>query len=115
MRPSYPLAKRISIQFISGARPSKTFFSCSLLKIWNMNNCTGVLGIFNCQGAGTWPCIEGNITPGPAILEISGLASPSDIEYLDDLSGDSWAGNYAVFSFKTGISLAPSNGHGNLT
>ena len=24
---------------------------CSLLKIWNMNKYTGVLGVFNCQGA----------------------------------------------------------------
>ncbi|KAI4365008.1 hypothetical protein MLD38_021033 [Melastoma candidum] len=74
----------------------------SLLKIWNMNKCSGVLGIFNCQGAGTWPCIESNVNAGTTVSEISGFASPSDVEYLDELSGDSWVGDYAVYSFKTG-------------
>ncbi|CAJ1962774.1 unnamed protein product [Sphenostylis stenocarpa] len=32
----------------------------SLLKIWNLNKCGGVIGIFNCQGAGSWPGLESN-------------------------------------------------------
>ncbi|KAB2053570.1 hypothetical protein ES319_A12G196100v1 [Gossypium barbadense] len=27
----------------------------SLLKIWNLNKLSGVVGVFNCQGAGSWP------------------------------------------------------------
>ncbi|KAK7331186.1 hypothetical protein VNO77_25404 [Canavalia gladiata] len=30
----------------------------SLLKIWNLNKCGGVMGIFNCQGTGSWPGLE---------------------------------------------------------
>ncbi|KAF3968714.1 hypothetical protein CMV_007425 [Castanea mollissima] len=27
----------------------------SMLKIWNLNKLSGVIGVFNCQGAGSWP------------------------------------------------------------
>lgn len=74
---------------------------CSLLKIWNMNNCTGVLGIFNCQGAGSWPCTDKKVIE-VAAPEISASVSPSDVEYLEEVTGDSWTRDCAIFSFKTG-------------
>ncbi|KAK9935824.1 hypothetical protein M0R45_012700 [Rubus argutus] len=43
----------------------------SLLKIWNLNKCNGVIGIFNCQGAGSWPCLE-HIVQVKASDELSG-------------------------------------------
>ncbi|KAL9266268.1 putative galactinol--sucrose galactosyltransferase 2, partial [Drosera capensis] len=30
----------------------------SLLKIWNLNKLVGVVGVFNCQGAGNWPLMK---------------------------------------------------------
>ncbi|KAM7271556.1 hypothetical protein ACFE04_030770 [Oxalis oulophora] len=73
----------------------------SLLKIWNLNNCTGVLGVFNCQGAGTWPCLE-NPVKNDVSPELSGPVYPSDIEYFEEVSGKHWTGDCAVFSFNMG-------------
>ena len=73
----------------------------SLLKVWNLNKCTGVIGIFNCQGTGSWPGLEDS--PKMNSPEISGKISPSDdIYYFEEVSGKSWKGDCAVFSFKSG-------------
>ncbi|KAJ7967875.1 Galactinol--sucrose galactosyltransferase [Quillaja saponaria] len=79
----------------------------SLLKIWNLNKCTGVIGIFNCQGAGTWPCLKPNVEEDASSkedvsLELSGQVSPSDIEYFEEVSAGPWTKDCAVFSFSTG-------------
>lgn len=76
----------------------------SLLKIWNLNKCNGVIGIFNCQGAGSWPCLE-HIVQVKASDELSGKVSPADIEYFEEVSGKLWTGDCAVYSFKQGIRI----------
>ncbi|OVA19719.1 Glycosyl hydrolases 36 [Macleaya cordata] len=82
----------------------------SLLKIWNLNKFSGVLGIFNCQGAGSWPCIDSTVQNDTS-PELSGQISPDDIEYFEEVSGDSWTGDCAVFSFNTGsLSRLPKKG-----
>lgn len=73
----------------------------SLLKIWNLNKISGVLGVFNCQGAGSWPGRDSS-NQNNSSSELSGLVSPSDIEYLKEISEYSSAGDFAVFSFNTG-------------
>ncbi|CAK9177167.1 unnamed protein product [Ilex paraguariensis] len=73
----------------------------SLLKIWNLNEFTGIIGVFNCQGAGSWPCLE-NTVQRDIISDLSGQVSPTDIEYFEEVSGKSWMGDCAVFSFNTG-------------
>ncbi|XVE87599.1 hypothetical protein DITRI_Ditri19aG0001000 [Diplodiscus trichospermus] len=54
----------------------------SLLKIWNLNKCTGVVGIFNCQGR--WPSTKkaGRVA---ANSELSGQVSPADVEYFEEV------------------------------
>ncbi|GAV70578.1 LOW QUALITY PROTEIN: Raffinose_syn domain-containing protein [Cephalotus follicularis] len=71
----------------------------SLLKIWNLNKCTGVIGIFNCQGTGSWPCIDKIVEDFSP--ELSGRVSPADIEYFEEVSGKLWTGDCAVYSFNT--------------
>ncbi|CAN6690336.1 unnamed protein product [Malus baccata var. baccata] len=73
----------------------------SLLKIWNLNKYNGVLGIFNCQGAGNWPCLE-QVVPVEVSAEVSGKVTPADIEYFDEVSGKLWTGDCAVYSFAKG-------------
>ncbi|KAG6402005.1 hypothetical protein SASPL_138874 [Salvia splendens] len=73
----------------------------SLLKIWNLNKITGVVGVFNCQGAGTWPMKQAtdstqNTSP------ISGRFSPLDVEYLEDIAGETWTEDCAVYAFNSG-------------
>uniref|UniRef100_A0ACD5UCR8 Uncharacterized protein n=1 Tax=Avena sativa TaxID=4498 RepID=A0ACD5UCR8_AVESA len=73
----------------------------SLLKIWNANNLSAVIGVFNCQGAGkwTWPVIE---TPHvPTTVNITGHLSPSDVESLEEIAGDDWNGETAVYAFNS--------------
>ncbi|KAL0310807.1 UNVERIFIED_CONTAM: putative galactinol--sucrose galactosyltransferase 2 [Sesamum angustifolium] len=83
----------------------------SLMKIWNLNKLTGVLAVFNCQGAGTWPGLENSVQTNS--LELAGKISPADIEYLSEISPESWDGEFAVFSFKSG-SLSQLSTHGKL-
>ncbi|XWS18064.1 hypothetical protein CRYUN_Cryun32bG0010400 [Craigia yunnanensis] len=84
----------------------------SLFKIWNLNKCTGVVGIFNCQGS--WPSTKKAVQMA-ASTELSGQVSPADVEYFEEVSGKLWTGDCAVFSFKTGaVSRLPMEGSLNV-
>ncbi|KAJ6688266.1 hypothetical protein OIU74_016893 [Salix koriyanagi] len=87
----------------------------SLLKIWNLNKLTGVIGVFNCQGEGRWPMeqeaeeIALAVPSGPSSL--SGHVSPIDVEFLDEIAGEDWNGNCAVYGFNSGsLSMLPKKG-----
>lgn len=75
----------------------------SLLKIWNMNKYTGVIGVYNCQGA-AWNAMEHKnmfheTRPGP----ITGSVSGRDVHLIAEAALDSdWCGDCAVLSHKTG-------------
>ncbi|KAK1310799.1 putative galactinol--sucrose galactosyltransferase 2 [Acorus calamus] len=89
----------------------------SLLKIWNLNTYSGVLGVFNCQGAGTWPCLDNVKNDSDATpSNLTGCVSPSNIEYLEEVAGDNWTGDCAVFSFNSGsLSRLPNKGSLNVS
>lgn len=78
--------------------------SChSLLKIWNLNDFSGVLGIFNCQGAGTWPFLDTSQSYTSSEQSyLTGHVNPIDIERLDEVTGENFTSDCAVFCFKTG-------------
>lgn len=77
---------------------------CSLLKIWNLNKLSGVVGVFNCQGAGTWPMKDANVVPTSASVptSLSGHVHPLDVEFLDQVAGDNWVGDSAIYAFYSG-------------
>lgn len=78
---------------------------CSLMKIWNLNKITGVLGIFNCQRGGIWPPIRGAPYNPPSESEpfvISGTVSPRDVEFLGMVAGEDWLGDCTVYLYTTG-------------
>lgn len=77
-------------------------FNHSLLKIWNLNKCGGVIGVFNCQGAGSWSGLENNAEED-IIFKLSGKVSPSDIEYFEEVSAGQWIQDCAVFRFTAGM------------
>ncbi|PUZ47661.1 hypothetical protein GQ55_7G184500 [Panicum hallii var. hallii] len=85
----------------------------SLLKIWNLNNFSGVIGVFNCQGAGQWVWPVKDIAYVPTSINITGHLSPSDVESLEDIAGDNWSGETAVYSFNS-CSLSRLQKHQNL-
>ncbi|GFS45666.1 seed imbibition 1 [Actinidia rufa] len=95
LRAKYPGRPSRDCLFIDPVMDGK-----SLLKIWNLNKFSGVIGVFNCQGAGSWPCMKKSIVKD--VSKLSGKVSPADIEHFDEVCGESWSGDCAVFSFNTG-------------
>eukprot|EP00271_Cylindrocystis_brebissonii_P015187 TRINITY_DN373_c0_g1_i1.p1 TRINITY_DN373_c0_g1~~TRINITY_DN373_c0_g1_i1.p1 ORF type:complete len:829 (+),score=84.97 TRINITY_DN373_c0_g1_i1:41-2527(+) len=85
--------------FIDPARDKK-----SLLKIWNLNRFTGVVGVFNCQGAG-W-CTRDrkysihDTNPGKA----SGAVQAMDVDALQTVApGPEWNGDVAAYAHRSGL------------
>nr|GLL20413.1 probable galactinol--sucrose galactosyltransferase 6 isoform X2 [Ipomoea trifida] len=75
----------------------------SLLKIWNMNKYTGVLGVYNCQGA-AWNAVERKNTFHQTGTEaITGYVRGRDVHSLSEAALDSdWSGDCAVYSHNKG-------------
>nr|BAG74565.1 alkaline alpha galactosidase [Tetragonia tetragonoides] len=74
----------------------------SLLKIWNKNNCSGVVGVFNCQGAG-WCKIEKKIrihdtSPGT----LTGSVRATDVDSIAEVAGQGWNGDVVVYLYRAG-------------
>ncbi|KAI3464163.1 hypothetical protein Pfo_020826 [Paulownia fortunei] len=85
----------------------------SLLKIWNWNKLIGVVGVFNCQGAGSWPmkqAPESTENSTPSATSITGRVSPLDVEFLEDIAGENWSGDCAIYAFNSGsLSTVPKS------
>uniref|UniRef100_A0A7N0VHL2 galactinol--sucrose galactosyltransferase n=1 Tax=Kalanchoe fedtschenkoi TaxID=63787 RepID=A0A7N0VHL2_KALFE len=75
----------------------------SLLKIWNMNKYTGVLGVYNCQGA-AWNANERKNTSHQTGAEaISGVIKGRDVHLIADAATEpDWSGNCALYSHRSG-------------
>lgn len=74
----------------------------SLLKIWNLNKCSGVVGVFNCQGAG-WCKVEKktrihDASPGT----LSGSVCASDVDLIPQVAGLEWSGETIVYAYRSG-------------
>ncbi|KAK4762334.1 hypothetical protein SAY86_008102 [Trapa natans] len=77
----------------------------SLLKIWNMNKYTGVLGVYNCQGA-AWNVAERKntfheTTSGAIIGNVRGR----DVHLIAEAAVDStakWGGDCTIYSHRSG-------------
>ncbi|XP_071717440.1 probable galactinol--sucrose galactosyltransferase 6 [Rutidosis leptorrhynchoides] len=75
----------------------------SLLKIWNMNKYTGVIGVYNCQGA-AWNSIERKNTFHETQPDaISGTIKACDVHLIGDTAvGPDWSGDCVVYRYHTG-------------
>ncbi|KAJ6808053.1 putative galactinol--sucrose galactosyltransferase 6 [Iris pallida] len=76
----------------------------SLLKIWNMNKFTGVLGVYNCQGA-AWSATEKkNVFHHHARADfLSCAVSGSDVHLISEAATDeTWGGDCAVYRHRDG-------------
>ncbi|KRH54342.1 hypothetical protein GLYMA_06G179200v4 [Glycine max] len=74
----------------------------TMLKIWNLNKYTGVLGLFNCQGGGWCPVTRRNKSASEFSQTVTCLASPQDIEWSNGKSPICIKGMnvFAVYLFK---------------
>ncbi|KAL8481339.1 hypothetical protein ACS0TY_027741 [Phlomoides rotata] len=76
----------------------------TLLKLWNLNKFGGVIGVFNCQGAG-WNPEERKCKAYPECYKTtSGFLSPDDVEWEQNESTSKFRNNklFAVYLHKTG-------------
>ncbi|XP_061373473.1 galactinol--sucrose galactosyltransferase [Gastrolobium bilobum] len=53
----------------------------TMLKIWNLNKYSGVLGVFNCQGGGWFPEVRSNKCAAESSHVVSTKYNPKDIEW----------------------------------
>ncbi|KAL6606724.1 hypothetical protein ACP70R_042377 [Stipagrostis hirtigluma subsp. patula] len=75
----------------------------SLLKIWNMNKFTGVLGVYNCQGA-AWSSVEKkNIFHQTGSEALTCGVKGSDVHLISEAATDpEWNGDCAVYRHASG-------------
>eukprot|EP01018_Ginkgo_biloba_P014618 Gb_25111 [translate_table: standard] len=74
----------------------------SLLKIWNMNKYTGVLGIFNCQGAAWSHVDKKNAFHDTNPNALSGSVRARDVHLLAEAAEGDWNGDCVVYSHRAG-------------
>ncbi|KAL1335081.1 probable galactinol--sucrose galactosyltransferase 6 [Arachis ipaensis] len=74
----------------------------SLLKIWNMNKCGGVLGVYNCQGA-AWSTVERkNAFHQTTSDAITGYVRGRDVHLISEAAGDAeWNGDCALYRHRS--------------
>ncbi|KAF1871134.1 hypothetical protein Lal_00020868 [Lupinus albus] len=76
----------------------------SLLKIWNLNKVSGIVGIFNCQRAGKWPPTPGETFLSDSVsasLTLRGHISATDVDSLQEVADDDWNGDSAVYALNS--------------
>jgi raffinose synthase len=93
---------------LPGRPTSDCFFSDpvrdnkSLLKIWNLNEFTGVIGVFNCQGAGWCKNEKRYLIHDQEPGTISGCVRTNDVHYLHKVAAFEWTGDSIVYSHLRG-------------
>lgn len=83
-------------------RSNLSLCSCSLLKIWNTNKCSGVVGVFNCQGAGWCKVTKKtrihNASPGT----LTGSVRASDVDTISQIARPDWRGETVAYAHRSG-------------
>ncbi|TKY53338.1 galactinol--sucrose galactosyltransferase 2 [Spatholobus suberectus] len=97
LRAQLPGRPTVDSLFVDPARDGT-----SLLKIWNLNKCCDVVGVFNCQGAG-WCKIQKKTrihcaSPGT----LTGSVCASDVDLIAQVAGADWHGDTIVYAYRSG-------------
>ncbi|KAL6839028.1 hypothetical protein ACP4OV_031082 [Aristida adscensionis] len=82
----------------------------SLLKIWNLNKCGGVVGVFNCQGAGWCRVTKKTRVHNAAPGTLTGAVRAGDVDAIARVAGGgegedggaAWDGEAAVYAHRAG-------------
>ncbi|KOM46299.1 hypothetical protein LR48_Vigan07g000300 [Vigna angularis] len=70
----------------------------SLLKIWNINDFSGVVAVFNCQGAGWCKVDKKNLIHDDNPDTVTGFIRAKDVDYLSRIADDKWTGDVVLYS-----------------
>ncbi|KAG2584710.1 hypothetical protein PVAP13_6KG336200 [Panicum virgatum] len=82
----------------------------SILKIWNLNDHSGVIGAFNCQGAGWCRVGKKNLVHDEQPGTVTGVIRARDVDYLAKVADQSWNGDVIVYSHVGGeVVYLPKN------
>ncbi|RLN03683.1 putative galactinol--sucrose galactosyltransferase 1 [Panicum miliaceum] len=82
----------------------------SILKIWNLNEHSGVIGAFNCQGAGWCRVGKKNLVHDEQPGTVTGVVRARDVDYLAKVADQSWNGDVIVYSHVGGeVVYLPKN------
>ncbi|KAL8469572.1 hypothetical protein ACS0TY_032425 [Phlomoides rotata] len=74
----------------------------SLMKIWNMNDFNGVVGVFNCQGASWCRTSIRNLIHDQQPQTISTTVEATDVEYLHSIAESGWNGDCIMYLHRGG-------------
>lgn len=87
---------------------AKTGFFFSLLKIWNMNKFTGIVGVFNCQGAGWCKETKKNQIHDTSPGTLTGSVRADDADLISQVAGEDWSGDSIVYAYRSGKKINQS-------
>lgn len=73
----------------------------SLLKIWNVNKCTGVVGVFNCQGAGWCKVTKKTRVHDESPGTLTSSVQANDVDALALVAGPGWSGETVVYAHRS--------------
>ncbi|GAV57293.1 Raffinose_syn domain-containing protein [Cephalotus follicularis] len=74
----------------------------SLLKVWNVNKCSGVVGVFNCQGAGWCKIVKKTRIHDTSPGTLTSSVRASDVDLIDQVAGADWPGETIVYAHRSG-------------
>ncbi|GAB4851607.1 Probable galactinol--sucrose galactosyltransferase 2 [Ancistrocladus abbreviatus] len=74
----------------------------SLLKIWNVNECSGVVGVFNCQGAGWCKIVKKTRIHDASPGTLTGSVCATDVDTISQVAGPNWNGEVVVYAQRSG-------------
>lgn len=82
----------------------------SILKIWNLNEHSGVIGAFNCQGAGWCRVGKKNLIHDEQPGTVTGVIRAQDVDSLGKVADHGWSGDVIVYSHIAGeVVYLPKN------
>lgn len=70
-----------------------------------MNKCSGVIGVFNCQGAGWCKITKKTCIHDESPGTLTGSVRATDVDAIAQVAGADWNGETIVYAYKSGIRI----------
>lgn len=67
-----------------------------------MNKFTGIVGVFNCQGAGWCKDTKKNRIHDTSPGTLTGSVRADDADHISQVAGADWSGDSIVYAYKSG-------------
>lgn len=73
-----------------------------------MNKFTGIVGVFNCQGAGWCKETKKNQIHDTSPGTLTGSVCADDADQISQVAGEDWSGDSIVYAYRSGIKIDQS-------